>query len=96
MLKFNFACMALFLGISASLIAQTVSLSGNVTTQNSDEPLSGAHIYLPGTNIGTASNNRGNFILSGLQEGDCEIIISFSGFCRVKKELNLKPGKNEV
>jgi outer membrane receptor for ferrienterochelin and colicins len=96
MLKFYFACMALSLGMSASLIAQKTSLSGNISTKNSDQPLPGAHIYLPGTNIGTATNNQGDFTLRNLQPDSYEVIVSYSGFKRVKKELDLKPGNNEL
>ncbi len=89
MLKFYFACMALFLGISVSLIAQTTSLSGKITTKKSDQPLPGAHVYLEGTTVGTATNNQGDFQLKNLKPGNYELIISFSGYQRIRKNVSI-------
>lgn len=49
---------------SIILIAQTKTISGNITGQNNGEPLAGVNIVIKGTNNGTVSDAYGKFSLS--------------------------------
>ncbi len=74
--------------------AQTASLRGKVVQKTNQESLPGAHVYFDGSTIGTATNNQGEFQLNNLTPGNHELIISFSGFSRVKQNIDLKEGVN--
>ena len=93
----KFYCFLLFLfqGISLSLCAQTSSLSGVVSTQHGSRPLPGANVYFENTNIGTATNNKGYYEFEKLAPGNYTLIVSFSGYRRVRQNIELKPGPNE-
>ena len=55
-------------GFSAS--AQTFgSVSGSVVDATSQRPLQGAQVYIPGSNIGTLSNQAGRFTLGNVPAG---------------------------
>lgn len=91
---------------SFGLSAQTVT--GNVVDETG-QPLPGANISVveqPG--IGTATDVDGNFTLTGIQPGKITLEISFIGYQKQRKELelakgetrriavNMKPDKNEL
>ncbi|PWD98425.1 TonB-dependent receptor [Marinilabilia rubra] len=95
MQKFIVLCSALFFGAFFSYsLAQKVSLSGTIY-DDSGQPLRGAHVYLQGTNIGTATNNKGNYILQNLKPAGYVLNVSFSGFKHVKDSITLTSGSNK-
>lgn len=77
---------------SISLFAQTNTINGSVTDEN-DQPLVGANIFLKGTVIGTATNPKGEFLLSNLKETRYLLIASMIGY--EKKELLVEFSTNE-
>lgn len=75
--------------------AQTGSISGKVIHAETQERLIGANIFLEDTNIGTASDINGEFIIKNVPSGAYNISVSFIGF--QKKTLTdviVKPGRN--
>ena len=68
----------LFIGFSICTIAQS-TVSGNITDQNNN-PIFGAVIYIETLNLGTTSNEDGYFQLSNIPRGEHNIICSFIGF----------------
>ncbi len=96
MRKNYLAFIVFFLSFSLFSFSQKASLSGSIESHKSEKPLPGAHIYLEGTNIGTASNNKGTFKLNNIKPGNYEVIVSFSGFKRVKEDVSLQPGTNSL
>ncbi len=74
--------------------AQNAVLKGVVSQKNNQQPLPGANVYFSGTTTGTASNNQGEFQMKRLAPGDYDLVISFSGFKRIKKSITLKSGEN--
>jgi outer membrane receptor for ferrienterochelin and colicins len=86
------AAILLFSALSAS--AQNAVLRGVITQKESLQPLPGANIYFDGTTIGTATNNQGVFQIKRITPGSYDLIISFSGFKRIKKNITLKSGEN--
>jgi outer membrane receptor for ferrienterochelin and colicins len=90
------ALMTLILGFSSFAQNQNTTLSGHVSQKKSDQSLPGANIYFEGTNIGTASNNKGNYELQNINPGNYTLIVSFSGFKRIRQNIDLKPGHNKM
>lgn len=86
------AVMLLFSAVFAG--AQNTVLKGVITQKNNQQPLPGANVYFSGTTTGTASNNQGEFQMKRLKPGTYDLVISFSGFKRIKENITLTAGVN--
>jgi hypothetical protein len=73
-----FVC--LFAGIQGGLFAQQAVLKGRITDAMSNEPLPFVSVIVSGTNIGTATDDNGNFQFKGLSPGFVRIQASFVGY----------------
>ncbi|MDX9881700.1 MAG: TonB-dependent receptor [Prolixibacteraceae bacterium] len=71
-----------------SLNAQ-YSISGRVVHSENGGPLAGAHIYLQGTTLGTASGTDGEFTIHGISKGVYTIRVSFFGFATHEQVLEI-------
>jgi hypothetical protein len=69
----------LLMCIGLNNFAQSYTLSGTITTEDSQETLLGVTIYAEGTSLGTVSNNYGVYSLT-LPEGAYQIIYQNIGF----------------
>jgi iron complex outermembrane receptor protein len=67
-----------FVCLSAQTYAQ-YSLSGTVT-DNSHQPLAGAHVIIKSTYYQTVTNDQGHFQFSGIKRGYYVLLTSFVGF----------------
>ncbi|MFO7524048.1 MAG: TonB-dependent receptor [Ignavibacteriaceae bacterium] len=76
-----------FLAVSYSIYAQT-KISGRIT-DNNNQPLPGANIYLQDTYDGTTSDTDGSFSFSTDEEGAGVLVISFVGYKTVNKDVAL-------
>ncbi|TDB67521.1 SusC/RagA family TonB-linked outer membrane protein [Arundinibacter roseus] len=68
----------LLLGMSCSLVAQRVSVTGKVLDQNSGEPLAGTTILVRGTSEATLTDANGAFKIDVAE--DAVLVASFIGF----------------
>ncbi len=79
-------CIRLFLfSFGFLMIGYAQAQTGQITGQIVDEsgaPLPGASVVIEGTNNGTMTDFDGNFTLSGLENGDYQLIVSYVGFGR--------------
>lgn len=82
----------LFLALCAN--AKEAVLTGIVTHKITQQPIPDANVYFPGTTLGVATNNQGEFKFNKLTPGSYDLTISFSGFKRVKRTVTLKEGEN--
>jgi iron complex outermembrane receptor protein len=64
---------------STTILGQN-DFRGTVTNASTSEGMPFVNIYLPELEIGTVSDENGNFILTSLPDGQFKIIISFVGF----------------
>ena len=92
----NYILASLLLLLSQSLIAQVGTLSGQVSESNGKEALIGANVYILGTTVGAATNGNGAYKLRKLKVGEYEIIVSYSGYKRLKQIVQIKEGKNNL
>lgn len=68
-----------------SLSAQeTGQVSGVVVDDNSGEPLAGVNVLIEDTFLGTATDNQGQFVITGLTPDTYNIVVSMIGY---RKEL---------
>ena len=63
-------------------------LSGIISTTNV-KPIPGATVRVLNTTIGTATNEAGEFIISGLSQAKYTLEISAVGYASVKKDVDL-------
>src|SRR5690625_7588662 len=66
-------CLLLGTGVSA-VWAQQHSVSGTITDAETGEHLIGVNVVVEGTDNGTATNNRGEYRLTGVQENGVLVI----------------------
>ncbi|MEZ5103153.1 MAG: TonB-dependent receptor [Draconibacterium sp.] len=64
-------------------------VKGKITNQN-NEPLSGATVFIPELNKGTVADNNGNYELLNLPDNKVRIQFSFVGYNNEIKTLNLE------
>lgn len=76
-------------------LSQENRLTGNITDSKTGEILAGAHIFVNKTTIGTASDQNGNYRLTGIPAGIQTIIISFIGFKDYIVEIDFTKLKNQ-
>jgi len=87
LLRFTLFAAALF--TFNAVVAQT-TIKGWVADKN--EPLTGASVYIKGTQSGTQTNLKGEFEFTTDKKGPHTIIISFMGYINVVKEVNFEGG----
>ena len=88
---------ALLLSVQFALAQRTVT--GTVTDAETNEPLIGANVLVPGQNAGTITDVDGSFSLE-VPEGITELNISYTGYQSVaisivglqKIDVSLSPG----
>jgi hypothetical protein len=69
-----------FTGIQAILWAQQASVKGRVIDAQSNESMPFVNVVVVGTNIGTVTDDNGNFLISGLKPGFVRVQASFIGY----------------
>lgn len=69
----------LFWGWASSLHAQATT-TGTVRNEKTGQPLEGAHVYLSGTQIGTATNAAGRYTLQNIPPGGHRVVVSIIGY----------------
>lgn len=80
------AMLALFL-LGAGLVhAQDQTVSGTVTDAETDDPLPGVNVSVPGATIGTSTNPSGEYSLSVPEAAD-SLAFSFVGYQRVTRAV---------
>ena len=79
----------------ALVSAQNAEFSGLVN-QVENMPLLGANVFLQGTTLGTATNNKGEFLMKNLQPGKYTVVVSFSGFHSQQMDIQLSEGSNTM
>jgi iron complex outermembrane receptor protein len=75
----------LMLLISSTLIAQSYTISGTVTSSQTGEDLVGANVYLKNTTLGAATDVDGNYSVQ-VEAGQYTVICSYIGF-ETKQEI---------
>ncbi len=72
------------------------TLSGKVTDANNGEPLVGATVSVPKTNIGTFTDDKGKFNLELPPNRNFTIEFSYVGYEKVPYTVNLKQGQKQT
>ena len=76
---------------SATSAQSTATLTGRITDRQSGQPLSGAHISVPGTAQGTVSRSDGTYRLA-LPAGRHPIFVNYLGYAPRRDTVNVTAG----
>lgn len=82
-------CIIFFLIGILSSFAQNSSIKGTVTFNN--KPMSLIDVYIKNTKLGSASNEKGTYIINNIPPGKHQLIISALGFKTLSKKINITP-----
>ena len=69
-------------------------LMGIVIDGNNNDPLIGANAYLSNQDIGTATNKQGEFIITDINLGPHELVVTMIGYKNWSKLVTISDGKN--
>ena len=78
--------------VTLGLQAQDIQVQGVILDANSSEPLPGVNVLVKGTNRGTAADFDGNFVLTGLSQGEV-LVFTYLGY--LSQEYTVK-GSEQV
>jgi iron complex outermembrane receptor protein len=81
--------------LSHQLIYAQNKISGIVTDQD-NQPLPGATIFVSDMNKGTISDKYGKYMLSDLPDGKIRIVFSFIGYANQIETVELSSKKSEL
>ncbi len=82
-------------GLAIDVSAQQGKLQG-VVQRETGEPLSGAHVYLEGTALGSVTNAEGRFLLAGIAPGEHVVVARSVGYETVRARVQLAAGATET
>ncbi|MCF1422570.1 TonB-dependent receptor [Mangrovimonas futianensis] len=86
-------CFILIFFNSFLALAQSEGVLEGKILDSSNEPLSGASVYIESLRKGTMSDFDGNFKLSEIPEGTYEVSISFVGYTTIKEQVTIASGQ---
>lgn len=78
------------------LNAQNCLIKGKITDSTTKEPLLGATISIQGTNVGIATNTRGEYQIKRLSTGTYTITASYVGYTTKQKIITIKDQSTEL
>lgn len=79
-----------FFAIPEIMHAQAVA-TGKIVDANTGKPLQGAHVFLSGTKIGTATNSSGQYQLRRIPPGGHRLVVSMIGYGRTLTKIVVGP-----
>ncbi len=77
---------AALLAVPTWLSAQENRVTGQVTAEDSGQPLAGVQIVVKGTTVGTLSDGNGNFAVR-VPAGSGELVFSYLGYRTMEREI---------
>lgn len=85
---------ALFLGLTSFVFAQN-KVTGTIVDKDNN-PISGANIILPELHKETISNDKGNYIITAIPNGNHKVIVSFVGYATISKTVSFSGNTIEL
>jgi TonB-linked SusC/RagA family outer membrane protein len=77
----------------AALAAQTGIVRGRVTQATGGQPVASAQIMVPGTTLGTLTNDAGEYTLGAVPAGTRTIVARRIGFTEARQEVTVTAGQ---
>ncbi len=89
---------AILTGVFLLSVIQSAT-AGNITGQvlgESGEVLTGANIWLDGTALGTSAREDGQYVISGVTDGNYLIVAAYLGYRSVSKMVTVAEGNSSM
>ena len=85
----------LFLGLSLSLnvFSQKGTIRGFVSDKETGEPIMFCNVSIEGTSYGSQTDLNGMYTLSKIQSGEHTLVVTYVGYKKLTKKVNLKTGQ---
>ena len=88
---YRFFALLILLMFAATAIAQSkLTITGRVSSADSNESLAGANVLIEGTSLGAQTNSDGRFRLPALPPGSYRITASFIGYSQKTVRVDLR------
>jgi TonB-dependent receptor len=88
-----FLCAALLCMTQSLIAANSGDIKGRVFDKETKDAMTGAHILIAGTSIGTASDKDGSYVIHGAPAGSQTLSISYVGYKPVSIKITVKEGE---
>lgn len=69
--------------------AQSVAVTGKITSADTKAPVAGASVFLSNSSFGTSTGKDGTFILNGLKAGQYNLVVSSVGYENELKTISI-------
>ena len=89
-MKLKIIFIVLFAVVTSNITAQTGKISGLIIDAETYKPLSNVEIIINNTSLKSKTNNKGEFIINNISEGNYELVIYKENFKMIKKLITLK------
>jgi len=83
-------CLSVLAG--AQMLQAQATAEGQVIDAETGRPLAGAHVYLSGTKIGTATDLSGQYRIRRIPAGGYRLVVSMIGYGRTTTQMIIGPG----
>jgi outer membrane cobalamin receptor len=88
--------LSILLILPVTLFAQTGSVAGQVTIEKTGDPLANAAVFVGDAQTGTYTRKNGSFIIKDVPVGTQAVTVSFMGYGKQTKEVEVKEGETAV
>ncbi len=78
---------------SARAFAQTSTVTGQVREASGGQPLPGAQVFIPGTNVGILTDAQGRYRLEGVPTGEVEVQVQMIGYRSDSRAVTVDAGQ---
>ena len=89
-MKLKIIFIILFTSLYSNITAQTGKISGLIIDAETYKPLSNVEIIVNNTSFKSKTNDKGEFIINNISEGNYELVIYKENFKVIKKLITLK------
>ncbi len=81
---------------SVPVFSQTGKIAGKITDVKTGDPLPGANVYLEGTNIGAATDLKGDYLILNVSPGTYTLLIRYVGYEEKSFDITVSTGQTLV
>lgn len=87
------AAVAVTFGVAPLAAQNTGSIRGTVTAAAGNRPLAGAQVSIPGTGLGSLTNNSGQFLIVNVPAGPHTVRVQMIGYGTAEHPVNVSAGE---
>jgi uncharacterized phage infection (PIP) family protein YhgE len=84
----------LIISFVVSAFGQVGEIRGTVYDKETNNPLPAASVIIVGTQLGSATDVNGNYIIKNVKPGTYKVQARFIGYGAQTKEVTVRPGRN--